>query len=739
MIEAPKIVVVLAAYSPNIEYFRTQLKSIADQKYSVDAILIGCDDDLSLQMANKLANDLEMNYKIISNKNIGSNGNFESLLNLAIEQKGSDLIFFSDQDDFWHKDKTQMYIELMSLVSKPVDLIHSDMRGINATGATLAESVHSVENRELSPDSLTSSILRNDVSGCTMAITNRLARLSIPFPKELMELGVHFDAWISSLAQVAFDTTSVDYATIDYRQHGTNQIGMATSSLRYKSLGSKISAYRIRRELARIVLFRVNERIKFLDKDMSLHSTSRFFHFPRRSLLKEIMRRDLKNRGLVVDILIGATLSPLHHFISRATKKIKGAIQNLTNFIGTLKVLLELLRPRNSKYLLAKLKAIPDRNLVTIDTPVPGVAIQFELTTSINREIFLFVPHLPPTPIFGGIQTAIRFASLMAANLGAELRLVSTNQLISNRNSCRKILGNSFIQPGVKYRIHDFAEPLEIPSGAILISTAWWTAEFCTSIQTKSSTVRHIYLIQDFEPGFYPWSENYHRAYESYTNVDIGVFNSKTLKEFFLKQFGDKMKPFLSFYPELLEKKRLVLSKKPVYSETNLVFYFRPSVSRNLTHFTLEAIRFFLLHRDQTRKVNLWSIGEANNNLKILDCDVESLGFQEYSKYQESLNKMNLGISLMYSPHPSYPPLDMVMSGVPVVTNKFPGITLPNLNGLIESPATIHDLGRSLITLENQLVLGKILDTSDHDFQKFREDLGDGSLLEVAKRLCAEL
>ena len=40
-------------------------------------------------------------------------------------------------------------------------------------------------------------------------------------------------------------------------------------------------------------------------------------------------------------------------------------------------------------------------------------------------------------------------------------------------------------------------------------------------------------------------------------------------------------------------------------------------------------------------------------------------------KYWATLNQYDIGLSLMLSPHPSYPPLEMAASGLITVTNNF--------------------------------------------------------------------
>jgi hypothetical protein len=50
---------------------------------------------------------------------------------------------------------------------------------------------------------------------------------------------------------------------------------------------------------------------------------------------------------------------------------------------------------------------------------------------------------------------------------------------------------------------------------------------------------------------------------------------------------------------------------------------------------------------------------------------MRSLGKLEIEAYASLLTESAVGLSLMVSPHPSYPPLDMAHLGMRVVTNRF--------------------------------------------------------------------
>ena len=61
---------------------------------------------------------------------------------------------------------------------------------------------------------------------------------------------------------------------------------------------------------------------------------------------------------------------------------------------------------------------------------------------------------------------------------------------------------------------------------------------------------------------------------------------------------------------------------------------------------------------------------------------VGKLTLQEYAK---TLEESYAGISLMASPHPSYPPLEMSVFGVKVITNTFANKDLKDFNSNIVS------------------------------------------------------
>ena len=102
-------------------------------------------------------------------------------------------------------------------------------------------------------------------------------------------------------------------------------------------------------------------------------------------------------------------------------------------------------------------------------------------------------------------------------------------------------------------------------------------------------------------------------------------------------------------------------------------FYARLNNPRNLFHIGLDVI---------DRAINQGVLDLDEWEIFLVGKDIPNVAFGdgyvpqrceglEWKAYAELAGTIDLGLSLMYTPHPSYPPLDLAASGAVVVTNKF--------------------------------------------------------------------
>ena len=102
-------------------------------------------------------------------------------------------------------------------------------------------------------------------------------------------------------------------------------------------------------------------------------------------------------------------------------------------------------------------------------------------------------------------------------------------------------------------------------------------------------------------------------------------------------------------------------------------FYARPNHYRNLFVRGLEAINTALLR--STLRPNEWDfyfVGQSIPKLTLSHAVeprcAEDLAWPDYAAL---IRSVDIGVSLMNSPHPSYPPLDLAACGAVAVTNRY--------------------------------------------------------------------
>jgi hypothetical protein len=226
------------------------------------------------------------------------------------------------------------------------------------------------------------------------------------------------------------------------------------------------------------------------------------------------------------------------------------------------------------------------------------------------------------------------------------------------------------------------------------IATHWATASYVISLREAQEACGYplcfpfIYLIQDFEPGFHPWSTRYLLANATYAKPQetIAVFNTDILKEY-MEKMGCVFPVSYTFEPKLNPALAAHKSDLVNYKKQRLILvYGRPSAARNAFEFAIEALRTFA---EQYRNVDAWdalSLGEPHGNIRLSsNLVLRAQGKVSLERYAQHLLNASVGLSLMVSPHPSYPPLEMAEFGIRVITNGFANKDLSLRTGNIVS------------------------------------------------------
>lgn len=203
------------------KYIEEQLKSILNQTIKSNEIII-CDDnskDTTVAIIKKVLADVKVNYKLIVNEeNLGVTKNFEK----AIKMATGDIIFFSDQDDIWKKEKIE---ELTKLFNNPQCVVAYSDAEILKENEISKKTLWNIIG--FSPDNdfkYSEKLLKKSlITGATMAVRKSFLNEILPFPKEWIH-----DGWIAINAEIYGEINCTDKKLMQYRIHNSNVIGVSS-------------------------------------------------------------------------------------------------------------------------------------------------------------------------------------------------------------------------------------------------------------------------------------------------------------------------------------------------------------------------------------------------------------------------------------------------------------------------------------------------------------------------------
>jgi hypothetical protein len=292
----------------------------------------------------------------------------------------------------------------------------------------------------------------------------------------------------------------------------------------------------------------------------------------------------------------------------------------------------------------------------------------------------VLVPTAAPAKIFAGIRTALVFARQVALELDRPLRIVTINPNGSpgDRKRIEQTLAADLkVRHLGLVRLGDH-EVLNAAADDVWIVTHWTTAH-AADVARRVGVIearRVVYLVQDYEPGFEPWSSNHALVRATYHAGFHLAVNSRPLARHLASQEDIAIDDASVFSPDLdasrLEQAAALRRPAP---HVRVLFYARPSKPRNLFALGVSALRRADdLLGDRRADVQVMAAGEPTGDVALgPGRTVTGLGNVGWDGYYRLLSEVDVGLSLMYSPHPSHPPLDLAISGARVVTNDFAG------------------------------------------------------------------
>jgi GT2 family glycosyltransferase/2-polyprenyl-3-methyl-5-hydroxy-6-metoxy-1,4-benzoquinol methylase len=301
------------------------------------------------------------------------------------------------------------------------------------------------------------------------------------------------------------------------------------------------------------------------------------------------------------------------------------------------------------------------------------------------RSVNWFVPDFD-NAYYGGMHTILRFADRLHGEHGVESRMIICGQ--GPEEKVRAAIAEAFPALADAPMVVAGNDPefeRRIPKADAGVATLWATTH---PLVRSRSAERAFYLVQDFEPMFYPAGTLYALAEETYRLGLYGITNGPVLKDLY-ESYGSRATSFMPqvdldlFHPDEGRGR----------AEPFTVFmYGRPGHPRNCYELGIAALR--RLKDSLGDRVRILAAGSTETSGG--EDWIEHLGLLPYEETAELYRRCDAGLALSVSMHPSYIPFQLMASGALVVANRNPAtawLLRDRENALLAtaSPGALHD------------------------------------------------
>jgi glycosyltransferase involved in cell wall biosynthesis len=729
------VAICMATYNPEAKSFERQIQSIMSQIYP-NWICIVNDDGSKPEYFDSIkticAKDNRF-YLFQNDSNLGFYRNFEMALKRVPDD--AEFVAMADQDDDWYPEKIKRCIERFDVETQ---LVYSDMRIVTEDGKLLSDTYWL--NRKNNYRDMDVILLANTVTGAASVFRSSLLEKIIPFPERIGD--AFHDNWIALSALMVGKIEYVDEPLYDYIQYRGHVIGHCdfdslTAKGRFKRLRAYANAY-----------MRVFGK-KIIETDLDLKSFKRnlmlikdyfliegrknyrllqaVYHHEYRRLqlfsetLKARTRPKTDAQRFALGLFTGkdATVSQLtqaHLKISRKHHTTNDAeIRLMLSYMAS-SVSKKIARWSRKRNVTRNFRQIRNRELemqhATQFLAQKMAPLKIIPDASVPRQVNILIPTINLNLLFGGYIGKLNLARRFVA-CGYSVRVIIVDECdfvpidLNGTLPSASPLADEFSKIKFQY-CFDREHQVVMNPDDIIVASTWWTAHIANAALEDLRTDHFIYFIQEYEPFTFPMGTYAALANESYKFPHYPLFSSKLLKEYFeLNRLGiyakEKDRDFTkaAIFENAIASFDINAETLEKRAYNRVLFYARPEphAARNMFETGILALKQAVEKGIFDDNWEFWAAGTAFGEIPLgKGRRLKMVGKLSLDAYQKTLTEFDLGVSLMYTPHPSLVPIEMAAAGMLVITTnclnktaeKMAAIS-PNIMGVEASVRAIVD------------------------------------------------
>ena len=298
-------------------------------------------------------------------------------------------------------------------------------------------------------------------------------------------------------------------------------------------------------------------------------------------------------------------------------------------------------------------------------TEVAGVVESHAATTG-RREVRTINWLLPgfDLPFFGGVNTTLRIADKLARDHGVKNRFLVNGHPASEFYESAIVAAFPGLAGSEVGNYYGTEEGLAaVPPADAAIATFWLTAR---DVAKTPGTPRKFYLIQDYEPSFYPASTMFAMTEQTYRLGLYGICNTRSMHDIYAGGYGGTA----TYFTPAVDRRIFHSSgRSEPDSSTAPVTIF--AYARNHFRNCWELV-FAALSEIKRRYGDRVRIVVAGAKYLPPSADFIDLGLIDYRATGRLYRETDIGVTMQISRHPSYLPLELMASGVAMVVPDSP-------------------------------------------------------------------
>jgi len=385
--------------------------------------------------------------------------------------------------------------------------------------------------------------------------------------------------------------------------------------------------------------------------------------------------------------------------------------------------------------------------------------LRLDVREGAPRRINVLVPTIELKHLFGGYITKFNLA-LKLAERGQRTRIVTVDPTPPLPRGWRERVSSYAGLEGLFEHVEvafgrDRDAPLEVNPGDALIATTWWTAHIAHAALGSLERSRFLYLIQEYEPFTFPMGSAAALARRSYELPHTALFSTELLRDYFAAhEIGVFAAGGAAGERDSGSFRNAITKVGPVTAEQlrrpgprRLLFYARPEehAARNLFEIGAmaldDAIASGHLAGWELAGIGAVELREGSLRLPRSGASLRLIPRSAQADYARLLRSFDLGLALMYTPHPSLVPIEMCAAGMSTVTNTFENKDSAALgrisSNLVAAEPSVEGVSAALVDAEARSALLDDRAAGSHvEWPTSWDDaLGPGVLAEVERLL----